>query len=139
MVLTPPSQQNFLVATRRAVDANHKQFFIDNDWRMITPKAGRFVNLQARKAVAAESYYVRPMACFVPHLLIEGHIPTCPRCNNKKYVDTMSAKWISTPKTLFVMDSHHYLDCNLATGDNIVPCYRLSRQPQSRTLLQVTL
>lgn len=55
MPLSPPSQQRFLEATRRAVDANPKQFFLDNDWKCIKPKSGTYIGLQPN-SLGSQSY-----------------------------------------------------------------------------------
>jgi len=31
-------------------------------------------------------YYIKPLAVWVPHLIIPGHVPVCPHCHDTKGV-----------------------------------------------------
>jgi hypothetical protein len=62
------------------------------------------------KSTFVEDFYVKPIAAWVPHLLIPGYIPCCPNCSTAKYVDIQRARWINSPKILYGVPTHRYLD-----------------------------
>ena len=62
------------------------------------------------------------MAVWVPHLIIHNHVPACPNCKKNKYVDVTKARWINSPKILYGVDSHRYLDTQL------YPCHGCARR-----------
>ncbi|CAB9521923.1 hypothetical protein (Partial), partial [Seminavis robusta] len=43
----------------------------------------------------------------------DGVMPTCPHCKCNKYIDIGRSRWIESPKILFGIDSHRYLDTKL--------------------------
>ena len=106
----PAAQDAFIKRIHRAVDAN-PFYFTKCDWKRINPTGGRFTTPTSK--ISVESFYVKPVACWVPHLIIQGHTPTCPRCNSNEYVDVNRSKWISSPKILYGLCSHRYLDTKL--------------------------
>ena len=65
------------------------------------------------KNVTAESFYIKPIAAWVPDKLFPSHVPVCPRCETSRFVDVGKARWINNPKVLFGMDTHRYLDTKL--------------------------
>ena len=77
------AQDDFVKHIRASIDANPDHFFDDKDWRNLTIKGGRHVGLTNRKLEAA-SFYVKPVAAWVPHLLIPGHVPSCPKCEQAR-------------------------------------------------------
>ena len=105
------AQDRFVQRTRHDIDANQCSYFDDHDWHRIVPNGGSRSSL--RKAVSIDSFYVKPVAAWVPHLLFENHVPSCPRCRSPRFVDVKAARWINTPKILFGVSSHQYLDTKL--------------------------
>jgi hypothetical protein len=110
-----PEQWSFIVKTRAAVKADPKAFFSQNNWRQITPNGGRNDStlLAANTKTTVGSFYVRPICCWVPHLLIANHIPTCPHCKMKDHIDLVKSRWTNAPKLLYGISSHKYLDTML--------------------------
>jgi hypothetical protein len=53
---------------------------------------------------------VKPIAAWLPHLIIPRHIPTCPHCESSGRIDINRSKWVDRPKVLHGIDSHRYLD-----------------------------
>ena len=98
------------------MDSNAKSFLKGKDWRNIQPCGGRYVvGTISASPLAVESFYIKPVAAFVPHILIPNHTPSCPHCECSKDVDTFGSnvKWIKQPKVLFGVSSHRYLDTKL--------------------------
>jgi len=62
------SQRDFIETVRKQIDTNDR-FFDDHNWSNIVPKGGRNSSLQ--KGIYADSFYVRPVAAYVPHLLFK--------------------------------------------------------------------
>ena len=106
-----PAQEEFIRTTRSAIDANPKDFFKGKDWRHITPNAGRYSIL--KKQLDASSFCIKPVAAWVPHLIIPGFRPSCPHCKTPEHVDVNNSRWISKPRTLHGIRSHHCLDTKL--------------------------
>ena len=104
------AQARFIQRTRDAIDRNSK-FFDTVDWRSILPSGGTRSSLT--KAVTTESFYCKPIAAWVPELLFENHVPSCPRCKSPRSVNVAGARWINHPKVLFGVSSHRYLDTKL--------------------------
>lgn len=110
------AQATFIKNTRMLLDANAKSFLKGKDWRNLTPCGGRFVvGTLSASLLSAESFYVKPIAAFVPHLLLPNHTPSCPHCESPSHVETFGSKvkWIKCPKILFGITSHRYLDTKL--------------------------
>ena len=103
------AQAQFIKSIRQSIDADQGLFFQDKDWRMLTVKGGRYVGL-GHSRVDTNSFYVKPVAAWVPHLLIPGHVPCCPKCKHSRSVDCSKAIWIPTPKILYGLSGHRYLD-----------------------------
>jgi len=70
------------------------------------------VVVQPPKKVSVDSFCVKPLAAFVPHLLLKNHVPCCPKCKSSKSVHTEGprVKWVKVPKILFGTNSHNCLD-----------------------------
>jgi hypothetical protein len=114
-----PAQDRFIKSIRSAIDHDH-HYFDDKDWRNLTIKGGRHVGLANKKLITSD-FYVKPVAAWVPHLLIPNHLPSCPNCQHSKSIDVSKAKWITNPKILYGLNGHRYLDtkmyyCNGCTG-----------------------
>lgn len=109
-------QRAFIEDIRGKVESQGRDFFYNHDWREIKPKSGVYCSLQ--KKVYPESFYVKPLAVWVPHLLFEDFVPTCPHCKSKRNVNVTQARFQNSPKVLFGIEGHRYLDtvlypCNL--------------------------
>jgi hypothetical protein len=110
------AQWAFIKKTREAVNNDPKLFLAEHNWRNITPPGGKndsMLYLNCNKKTTVDAFYVRPIACWVPHLLIANHVPSCPRCKTRDHVDTIKARWMNSPKILFGTTSHKYLDSML--------------------------
>lgn len=70
----------------------------------------------------ADSFYIRPIAAWVPHKLLPNFVPTCPHCKKNKYVNVDNARWQNSPKILFGLKGNKYLDTML------YPCNNCKRQ-----------
>jgi hypothetical protein len=108
------AQWSFIQKVRDKIKADAKAFFAENNWRSIVPNAGRYdsalLNKGSKRTSNVESFYVKSIACWVPHLLIDGHTPKCPHCKTSRYVTVAQARWINKPKILYGIARHQYLD-----------------------------
>ena len=96
-------------------------FFDSHNWQNIEPPGGR--NSSLTKSTYTDRFYVRPIAAWIPHLLIPNHVPCCPRCGKRDLVEVKKgARFINSPKILYGMSSHRYLDTIL------YPCSRCKRR-----------
>jgi hypothetical protein len=62
------------------------------------------------------------MAVWLPDRLIANFVPTCPHCKSNRHVDVIKARWQNSPKVLFGLKGHKYLDTKL------YPCHQCKRQ-----------
>jgi hypothetical protein len=119
------AQWRFVQKVRGAIMKDHIGFFNDHDWKNILPSSGSYdshlLNKGNKNTRSVHCFYVKPLAVWVPHLLIQNHIPTCPRCDEKDCVDPTRARFINCPVVLFGMDTNRYLDTVL------YPCNRCKR------------
>ena len=104
---------------RAQIDGDDK-FFYSNDWRCITPQGGKHCSLM--KPVYVDSFYVRPMAVWLPERLLPDFVPSCPHCKSNKFVDISKARWQNSPKVLYGLKGYRYLDTKL------YPCHSCKRQ-----------
>jgi len=112
--MPPPycaAQEAFIKFVRCSMDDDANKFLQHQDWQNIQPKSACH-RTSSKKQLEVSSLYVKPVACFVPHVLVPGHVPICPHCESSSKVDTHGAHvcWIKVPKTLFGVSSHRYLD-----------------------------
>jgi hypothetical protein len=114
------SQRDFIERTRDAI-INEDDFFSRHDLRMITPNTGKYCSLT--KSVYAENFYVRPIAAWVPHLLLPNFVPTCPHCKSNRFVSPSKARWQNSPKVLFGLKGHRYLDTLLYPCQSCKRCF----------------
>lgn len=119
-----PAQWSFIKKTRASIDHDAKAFFRQQNWRTIAPKGGcndsNLLNVNGKK-VTVESFYVKALSVWIPHVLIQHHVPTCPHCKSKSHVDVVKARWTNCPIVLFGISSHRYLDTVL------YPCQKCRR------------
>ena len=106
------AQHNFIAKTRQSVKALGRSFFDTNNWTNIVPPFSLHTCLTSPDlSLYAESLYVRPIAMWIPHLLVPDHCPSCPRCEKNDGVDlTQLGQFVETPKLLYGVGSHRYLD-----------------------------
>lgn len=107
------AQAKFIQATRDKINTD-ADFFKGKDWRRIMPTGGTNSTLSHIKecSLYVESFYVKDLAVWVPHLIVPGFRPTCPNCATKAYIDikTRDYDWIERPKILYGITKHRYLD-----------------------------
>lgn len=119
------AQWEFVKKVRGAIKKDHVGFFSQHDWKNIVPDSGSYdshlLNKGNKSTKKVDDFYVKPMASFVPHLLITNHVPTCPRCETKDFVHTQRARFINSPIVLYGISSNKYLDTCL------YPCERCSK------------
>jgi len=116
------AQRQFILDLRGQIDIKQHACFHVNDWRNLTPAGGKCVGLTSPKKIETDSFYVKSVASWVPHLLIPKHVPCCPHCKKNTHVDTASSRWVAFPKILYGMTSHKYLDTKL------YPCRACNRE-----------
>ena len=111
------AQWRFIQKTRKDIDARGKAYFDGTEWRRICPPGGTFDSkllcTGSKRKWSVESFNIKPMAVFVPHLMKEGHVPYCPHCKKDRAVDVRRARWINCPKVLYGVHGHRYLDTML--------------------------
>jgi hypothetical protein len=104
------AQWRFVKKVRGAIKKDHVGFFNQHDWRNILPTSGSYdshlLNTNNKNTTAVDAFYVKPMACWVPHLLVQNHVPTCPRCKSKEFVDAIRARFINSPIVLYGMSTN---------------------------------
>jgi len=106
------AQLNFVAANRAEADKLREGHFEERDWRIVVPPGGRCRCAATKKKVSVDLFHVKPLAVFVPHLLLKNHVPCCPKCESSKSVHTEGArvKWVKVPKILVGTNSHNCLD-----------------------------
>ena len=106
------AQAKFIADVRHEIDTKGASFFKDKDWRCITPAGcGRYTGYCGDTKIHADSFYIRPLAMWVPHLLIPDFVPTCPTCESNHDVDVDASKWVkSQAKVMYGLKDHRYLD-----------------------------
>ena len=83
--------------------------FKKKDWKRIGPSINTSLALTDLKT-CADSFYIKDVAVWVPHLLLPNHIPCCPHCGRSDCVDLSKAEFVARPKILHGIRSHRYLD-----------------------------
>lgn len=111
------AQEDFIAATRRAVAVAGADFFRDKDWTCISPPIQRgrknaCLNNNNQVGLLVDSFYVKSIAVWMPHLLIPNHVPSCPNCaeNPKRFVRVNEAEFIDKPKLLYGVRNHRCVD-----------------------------
>ena len=107
------AQKQFIKAVREDINVKQEKYFHQKDWRLIALLGGKHIGLNSPTKLDVESFYVKPVAAWVPHLLIGGHIPSCPNCKKNTHVDVESARWVSFPKLLYGIKQRRYLDTKM--------------------------
>ena len=108
------AQARFIATVRSEIDSNPKAFFGNKDWSWITSPGGVNCNLHGVEdsSLYADTFYVKDLAVWIPHLLIPNFRPSCPTCETNKYTSHPESNldWISRPKILYGLSRHRYLD-----------------------------
>ena len=77
------AQDAFVQATRSAIDSGQlTRSTLAQNWQCISPSL-----LPNQLLTPTDFYYVKPIACWVPHLIIPGFVPYCPHCQTPDGVD----------------------------------------------------
>jgi len=79
------------------------------NWRRISYSANH-LSLTGAKKISVNSFYVKDIAIWLPHVLIPEYTPTCHRCEEKGGVDVSRWSWVAFPKILHGLHTHRYLD-----------------------------
>ena len=103
-------QESFIKSVREAVDSKGADFFNDKNWRCIQPKGGKRSSLTSKQQLSMDSFYINPIVMWVPHLLFKDHLPTCPHCKERRFIDISESKWIDSPIHVFGRSNHCYMD-----------------------------
>jgi len=103
------AQHDFIKSVRTSVLAEGAAFFKKKDWKRIGPTTNTPLTLTELK-ICADSFYIKDVAMWVPHLLLPNHIPTCPNCKRSTCVDLSKAEFVERPKILHGVRTHRYLD-----------------------------
>jgi hypothetical protein len=93
-------QHDYIKKVREQINREGVGFLNNNNWREISPKGGihdiSLLNKNNKITTHVDAFYVKSIASWVPHLIIENHVPQCPKMNS--------------PKILYGVDGHKYLD-----------------------------
>jgi len=103
------AQHEFIKSVRSSVLQEGASFFKKKDWKNIGPVSNTSLALAEMK-ICSDSFYIKNVAVWVPHLLLPNHIPTCPNCKRSSGVDLSKAEFVERPKILHGIRSHRYLD-----------------------------
>ena len=91
-----PHQLKFIKDCRDRIDAGKcPELYVD--WTNIAPTKPRYG--KGAKKIEAADMYVKPYACWAPHLLLAGgtYRPWCPTCETNEHVDVHRAWWVDHP------------------------------------------
>jgi len=83
------AQAAFITKARKAMSLDPTVLH-DVDWRRVSASAS-FLSLTKKTEV--DSFYVKDLAVWLPHVVMPGHIPTCSRCLTKSGVDVGRFRW----------------------------------------------
>jgi hypothetical protein len=108
------AQLKFIKKVRSEIDKEKFNYFQKHDWHNICPSGGRFdstlMNISHKRRGRIESFYVKAIVSWVPHLLFHNHVPCCPHCKRNDYVAVDKGRWMNSPKILYCLHRHKYLD-----------------------------
>jgi len=74
------------------------------DWSNIRPE------FPPRGQLTPSYYYIRPLAVFIPHLIVKDHTPWCPTCQSNAEVHTENYRFAENTKPLFGLNEQRELD-----------------------------
>ena len=103
------AQHDFITSDRTAVTEEGAAYFKKKDWKQIGPNIHTSLALTDLK-ICAESFYVKDVAVWVPHLLLPNHVTCCPHCGQSDCVDLSKAEFVERPKILHGVRTHRHLD-----------------------------
>ena len=108
------AQWTFVKKVRASIDSNAKAYFEKHNWKNISPIGGRndsgLLDPSSKRTTKADRFYVKAIACWIPHKLIPNHVPKCPQCESSRNVDPTKGRWVTCPKILYGVERHRYLD-----------------------------
>ena len=104
------AQHAFIRATRDSIKTCGSRFFNDKDWRDVKLISGSRSSLTSSVKLTTDSFYVRSLAAWVPHLLFPSFLPKCPKCCDNHYINLGESRWIDNPVILYGIATHRYLD-----------------------------
>ena len=108
------AQMAFFKKVRGEIDKNKSMYFQSHTWHNIMPSGGRFdsslLNVSVKRKAKVDAFYVQAMASWVPHFLFSNHVPCCPTCKKRDYVDPSKGRWINSPKVVFGLHRNKFLD-----------------------------
>ena len=79
------------------------------DWRLIACSSSH-LSLTGAKKISVDSFYVKDIAMWMPHVVMTNCVPACNRCEEKTGVDVSRWSWVDNPKMLHGLHTHRYLD-----------------------------
>lgn len=74
--------------------------------------------MTSKSKLHTDSFYVRPLASWVPHLLFPSFLPKCPKCCSNKDINLGESRWVDFPIILCGIGTHRYLDTFYNHCDN---------------------
>jgi len=115
------AQAVFISTIRDTIKDGDPEFLFEKDWRRI--QFSKTASLFSTKRLPPQSFYVKDLAVWVPHLMIPGYIPSCAKCGSKEGVDPQRfTRFVEFPKMLYGLNGHRYLDtvyywCSICKGE----------------------
>jgi len=112
------AQCQFIKDARDSIKQHGAGFFHDKDWRDIKLVSGARSSLAAKAKLHTDSFCVRSLACWVPHLLFPNCLPKCPKCGSNKDINLGESRWADHPIMLHGTATHRHLDTTCCHCDN---------------------
>jgi len=103
------AQAAFIEQTRVAIDAD-PFYFRTHEWTRIQCGGNRYTTMTHPKKITVDSFYVKDLAVWIPHLLTPNYVPTCCRCLSKVAVGLDTTNWVENPKVLCGVFTHRHFD-----------------------------
>jgi len=111
------AQATFMEKTRREIFAKGRSHFEKKNWSRIEPLPTGHVCLNSNRSCGLDPdiFCVKPLAVWVPHMLLPNCVHCCPHCTpdngpHKQSVDVSNAKRTKGPKTMHGVREHRCLD-----------------------------
>ena len=103
------AQHDFIAAVRKSVTEEGASCFKKRDWKRMSPSTNTSLALVDLK-ICADSFCMKDVAVWIPHLLLPNHVSCCPHCGRSDCVDLSKAEFVARPKILHGTRSHRHLD-----------------------------
>jgi len=100
-------EQSLFIEKRRALAWQFKhEFFKKNTWSWVEPKRTRDVSriATANHSLHTDSFHVKDVAVWVPHLIMPSFVPSCPKCDSNVCVQvnaSVGLDWVKRSKILY--------------------------------------